>query len=69
MHYHLDMIIHDMAFVEPVGGTGGSKLVTRRQRVNSRSKQNGQNCVLSNLHNEVFSPRKTNGKENVLQKI
>ena len=29
-HYHIDMIIHDTAFDEPIGGTGGSKYVTRR---------------------------------------
>ena len=29
-HYHIDMIIHDKAFGKPVGGTVGSKLVTRR---------------------------------------
>ena len=28
MHYHIDMIPHDKAFVEPVDGTGWSKLVT-----------------------------------------
>ena len=28
MHYHIDMITHDAAFGEPVGGTGGRKLVT-----------------------------------------
>ena len=30
MHYHIDVTTHDVAFGEPVGGTGGSKLVTCR---------------------------------------
>ena len=28
MHNHIDMITHNTTFGEPVGGTGGSKLVT-----------------------------------------
>ena len=28
MYYHIDMITHDTAFLEPVGGTGGDKLIT-----------------------------------------
>ena len=41
MHYIIDMIILDMVFGEPVGGTGGSKLVKCREEVNCQSKQDG----------------------------
>ena len=27
MHYQIDMITHDTTFVEPVSGTGGSKVI------------------------------------------
>ena len=30
MNYHIDVITHDMAFVEPIDGTGGIKSVTCR---------------------------------------
>ena len=30
IQHHIDMITHGTAFGEPVGGNGGSKLVTRR---------------------------------------
>ena len=36
MHFHIDMITYDTAFGEPVGGTGGSKLVIHRYRVNCK---------------------------------
>ena len=41
MHYHTDMMTHDMAFGEPVGGTGGSKLleVSTTQIASELSKQ------------------------------
>ena len=38
MHYHIDMITHDTVFGEPVGVTGGSKVVTHREQMNCKSK-------------------------------
>ena len=31
MHYHIDMITHVTVFGEPVGSTGGDKLITFQQ--------------------------------------
>ena len=39
MHYHIDMIRHGPSFGEPVGGTGGSKLVTHSQQMNCQSRK------------------------------
>ena len=39
MHYHIDIITHDIAFIEPVSDIDGSKLVTRRQQVNGQAEQ------------------------------
>ena len=33
MHYHTDMTTHGTAFVDPIGSTGWSKLVTHRKQV------------------------------------
>ena len=41
MYYHIDMITHNTAYDEPIGGTGGRKLVTCRYQVNCQSNQNG----------------------------
>ena len=50
MHYRIDMITHGTAFVEPVGGTGWSKSVTRSWQVNCQHGQSKGKTAGENHH-------------------
>ena len=64
MHYHIDMT---QPSGEPIGGTGGSKLVTLREKVNCQSKLN--DCSLCGGQISIFGTSRVKTHTQILDSL